>query len=532
MSCVRTIVLGFVVVVSSHGASIRQLSIGATAEEQNCSIGHPHESFDPGDRQAFVRFVVDRLHAGDRLTIEWLDPSGAVSATVPYTDLPAAGATCFIAQLPIAGFPPASQPGRWSIRVVLSGTIAAARDFTISGVAASGGPQLAGVSMRAVDPGIELVLHGAGFTGASVVHLAQFAKTGGWTYIAALLPVTAREDEIVVRYTALAPAEYMVIVRNPDDRLSSPARLLISTGGGYKLPTAAGEQWVITQGPYGSFSHWNNSLHAYDIAPRSGRYVVAMRSGIAHPHDLGLGQTPNRRTFGNYITIDHGDGEYSHYAHLASGTFLVKDGQQVEQGQTLARVGNSGYTLGEDGGYHVHVHVTRSIAIASPSIPFRFEDLPSLHGGPVKGLMVSSNNTPTGAPAPVAAARKPVDNSTQPLKHFSGNVQVSQWWSDLVPISKEIHSLSVALSWADAANDLDLHLVSPSGRHYGWYGETSGYSGPRTRPERFQLSDPEPGIWRISVQGMQGPPGPISFEVDATVVPAARTRTIAVRRRR
>ena len=135
---------------------------------------------------------------------------------------------------------------------------------------------------------------------------------------------------------------------------------LIETGG-YKLPIAAGEPWVITQGPYGTFSHWGNSLHAYDIAPRSGRCVVAMKAGIAYTHDLGLRQDHRHRSFGNYITIDHGNGEYSHYAHLATGTFVVKNGQHVEQGQALATAGNSGYTLGEGGGYHVHVSVTRAL---------------------------------------------------------------------------------------------------------------------------------------------------------------------------
>ncbi len=52
--------------------------------------------------------------------------------------------------------------------------------------------------------------------------------------------------------------------------MSRPAQFLIETGG-YKLPTAAGVPWIITQGPYGTFSHWGNSLHAFDIAPRGGK---------------------------------------------------------------------------------------------------------------------------------------------------------------------------------------------------------------------------------------------------------------------
>jgi murein DD-endopeptidase MepM/ murein hydrolase activator NlpD len=101
-----------------------------------------------------------------------------------------------------------------------------------------------------------------------------------------------------------------------------------------------------------------------------------MRSGIAHTHDLGLGQSHTTRSFGNYITIDHGDGEFSHYAHLATGSFQIRDGQHVEAGTVLARAGNSGYTFGQSGGHHLHVHVTRALRIGSPSIPFEFADWP------------------------------------------------------------------------------------------------------------------------------------------------------------
>ena len=168
---------------------------------------------------------------------------------------------------------------------------------------------------------------------------------------------------------------------------------LIATGG-YKLPTAAGVPWIITQGPYGTFSHWGNSLHAFDIAPREGSCVVAMKAGIAYTHDLGLRQDHRHHSFGNYITIDHGNGEFSHYAHLATGTFVVKNGEHVEQGQALATAGNSGYTLGEGGGYHVHVSVTRALPISSSSVPFQFEDLPDYSRGSGYRTVVSSNASP------------------------------------------------------------------------------------------------------------------------------------------
>jgi murein DD-endopeptidase MepM/ murein hydrolase activator NlpD len=548
MSCVRNCIvisLGVLAAVACQAASIRQLSLGSAADQPSCTIAHARNSFDVNDRQVFVHFVADRIRAGDRLTIEWVDSAGTVAANAPYEDLPGASSLCFLSQLPVAGFPPASEPGRWSVRIVLNGRPIASRDFRIAEEAAAGGPHVASVVRRpAGEHEIELVIDGSGFNSGSVVHLAQFTKSGGWRYIQAMLPTAAHDNQVVVQCADLPPAEYIVVVRNPDDRLSNPARVLVASGG-YKLPFPAGEEWVITQGPYGSFSHWNNTLHAYDIAPlSSGRYVVAMRAGTAYTHDLGMGQTHTRRSFGNYITIDHGDGEYSQYAHLATGTFVVKNGQYVVQGQPLARVGNSGYTLGEGGGVHVHVEVTRSLAISSQSVPFRFEDLPAARGGPFRGPVISGNTPPSGEAGmiPVAArtaappaARTAAPPAARPFKQFDGSVGVSQWWTDLIRVTPGVRNLTVALGWNDADSDLDLHLVSPSGRHYGWYGDTTGYSGARSRPERFELHDPEPGMWRVSVQAMQGPPGSIPFTVDAFASPPERQgryRRVAARRHR
>lgn len=46
--------------------------------------------------------------------------------------------------------------------------------------------------------------------------------------------------------------------------------------------------------------------------------------------------------FGNYIVIDHGNGEFSLYAHLKQNSLTVKTGQRVRQGQVIAKLGASG----------------------------------------------------------------------------------------------------------------------------------------------------------------------------------------------
>ncbi len=471
-------------------------------------------TFQPVDRQAFVWFVALQVRPGDQLRVEWLDPTGAVATTADYPELPNAGELCFTAQLPIAGFAPASEPGNWTVRALANGTVAFSRAFTIAADVDNGGPVVTSVTWSGEQAQeIDFTVSGKNFQPGALVLIAQYKQAGGWIYLASLQPRATAANQLTVHYAGLPANEYLVIVENPDQRMSRPMPFLISTGG-YKLPTAAGVPWVVTQGPYGTFSHWGNSLHAFDIAPTAGNCVVAMKAGIAYTHDLGLQQDHRHRSFGNYITIDHGNGEFSHYAHLATGTFVVKNGEHVEQGQALATAGNSGYTLGEGGGYHVHVSVTRALPISSSSVPFQFEDLPNWTRGSGYRTVVSSNASPLCDCGSRRIAAGGAVAAHAPEGQFSGAVSIEQWWSEVIAVSGKSKVLEVTLSWAGAPGDLDLHLMSPTGRHYAAYADTTGYSG-ETNPKSFRVPNPEAGLWRISVEGMRGS-GPINFGVETS----------------
>lgn len=503
------------VLARSAGAiSIKDSRVAVSVSEESCRVPKAVGVFQPTDRQVFLWFRARQVQAGDQLRVEWLDPSGAISNSAEYGELPSTTEVCFTSQLPVAGFPPASQPGNWTVRVLSNGRPLFSRGFQIAAETDTGGPTVTGVTWSGVRAQeIDFTVQGKNFQSNPLVLIAQYTPSGGWTYLASLQPRVVTPNLLTVHYPGLPANEYLVIVENPDQRMSRPMPFVIATEG-YKLPTAAGEPWVITQGPHGTFSHWGNALHAFDIAPQSGRCIVAMKGGIAYTQDLGLAQDHHHRSFGNYITIDHGNGEYSHYAHLATGSFVVENGQRVEQGQALATVGNSGYTLGEGGGYHVHVSVTRALAISAPSVPFQFQDLPD-SSRVVNRTVVSSNASPLcncrdrHAGGATALARKSFD------QQFSGQVSVAEWWSEVVVVPKGSKTFEVSLTWPGAQDSLDLHLVSPSGRHYAWYADTTGYSGSKTNPQEFHLPKPEVGMWRISVQGVQGS-GPIEFGVGTT----------------
>jgi murein DD-endopeptidase MepM/ murein hydrolase activator NlpD len=508
-------------VPTAWAITVQDTRTASSVSEQTCVAPKAVSVFQPVDRQAFVWFIALQVRAGDQLRVEWLDPAGTVVNAAEYGELPTAGELCFTSQLPIAGFAPASQPGNWTVRAVANGSVAFSRTFTIAPANDNGGPVVTSVTWPGLGAGeraqeIDFTVRGKNFQPGSLVLIAQYAQAGGWKYLASLQPRSAGPNELVVHYAGLPVNEYWVMVESPDQRMSRPMPFLIAAAG-YKLPTAAGVPWIITQGPYGTFSHWGNSLHAFDIAPRAGSCVVAMKGGIAYVHDLGLGQDHRHHSFGNYITIDHGNGEFSHYAHLASGTFVVKNGEHVEQGQALATAGNSGYTLGEGGGYHVHVSVTRELPISSSSVPFEFQDLPDWRRGSGYRTVVSSNESALcdcRSRRAIAAGASGTSGGSSAEGQFSGSVSVEQWWSDIVAVARGSQLLDVTLSWAGSPGDLDLHLVSPSGRHYSSYTDTTGYSG-ETNPKSFRVPNPEAGLWRISVQGMRGS-GSINFGVETS----------------
>lgn len=86
-----------------------------------------------------------------------------------------------------------------------------------------------------------------------------------------------------------------------------------------------------------------------------GQSVLAPANGILA--DLFDGMPDNRKfdqmeiatremvVFGNYVIIDHQNGEYSCLAHLKKGSIPVKVGHEVQQGQMIGRIGASGSSL-------------------------------------------------------------------------------------------------------------------------------------------------------------------------------------------
>ena len=79
-----------------------------------------------------------------------------------------------------------------------------------------------------------------------------------------------------------------------------------------------------------------------------------------------LMRTKDLRLFGgNFVVLDHGDGEFTFFAHLQNNSQKVKKGDRVAAGQEIGRVGNSGDSFWP----HLHFQVMTSASFDCELLP-------------------------------------------------------------------------------------------------------------------------------------------------------------------
>jgi murein DD-endopeptidase MepM/ murein hydrolase activator NlpD len=77
------------------------------------------------------------------------------------------------------------------------------------------------------------------------------------------------------------------------------------------------------------------------MPPKPGEALDAYHGRIAARQAINLAAGPPG-VVGESVILNHGNGEYSVYAHLKPGSIVVKAGDKVKSGQTLGRLGSSG----------------------------------------------------------------------------------------------------------------------------------------------------------------------------------------------
>lgn len=85
--------------------------------------------------------------------------------------------------------------------------------------------------------------------------------------------------------------------------------------------------------------------YGIDISSRRGNPIVATAAGRVTEAGWKSGH-------GNYVEIDHGHGVVTTYSHCSR--ILVKAGQQVQRGDTVALVGSTGFSVAPHVHYEVH----------------------------------------------------------------------------------------------------------------------------------------------------------------------------------
>ena len=129
-------------------------------------------------------------------------------------------------------------------------------------------------------------------------------------------------------------------------------------------------EFGIRNDPYAG----NKASHSgLDIAPLSGDYgtvnVIAAKSGtvIRVNNDPtcesnSLNESCNGSGYGNYVEIEHQDGNTTLYGHMHKNTITVSVGDIVDQGQVIGKVGSSGRSTG----MHLHFEVRENSIAVNP----------------------------------------------------------------------------------------------------------------------------------------------------------------------
>src|SRR5664279_6221726 len=154
----------------------------------------------------------------------------------------------------------------------------------------------------------------------------------------------------VVAVCSLAVAASMVSMVS-----AGPAFALLASdpaGPDYEMPFPCGEEWTGTT----SVTH-RPSINSIDFnrAGDLGDIMVSAAPGVvSRVADLG------NTSYGKHVTVDHGDGRSTLYAHLR--VVWVTEGQPVDQATTLGLVGDTGAVTGP----HLHFEERLAGAVQQP----------------------------------------------------------------------------------------------------------------------------------------------------------------------
>lgn len=144
-------------------------------------------------------------------------------------------------------------------------------------------------------------------------------------------------------------------------------------------------RWLVTQGHNGEHTHKKDWALAWDFEIEDtqgkkysdnqeelsdyycyGKAVYAAAGGyvakvVISIQDNPIGSVNTMDNWGNYISINHGYGFYSLYAHLKEGSVKHSEGDYIKMGEKIGQVGNSGRS------FVPHLHFQAQAAVDAGS---------------------------------------------------------------------------------------------------------------------------------------------------------------------
>lgn len=161
----------------------------------------------------------------------------------------------------------------------------------------------------------------------------------------------AMEDEVRAELDEINEAYEEALAEEERQRLAALAAQQAASSSGssssssssgwlYPLPyrcsitDAYGYRWHPTAGYYAM--HWG-----VDFAAGSNTAIYASKGGV-------VTVATYNEAYGYYVTVNHGNGSYTKYAHMPN--LIVSVGQSVSQGEVIGYVGSTGWSTGP----HLH----------------------------------------------------------------------------------------------------------------------------------------------------------------------------------
>ncbi len=174
-------------------------------------------------------------------------------------------------------------------------------------------------------------------------------------------------------------------------------------------------EWTVLQGNNGEWTHKGIGRYAWDFVVRDDNgyqskghsldlsdyfaynlLVVSPAPGTIYSVENSVVDNPpqtanTERNWGNFVIIDHGNGEFSELSHFKQGSICVVPGQFVNRGDVIGRCGNSGRSPVP----HIHYQLQATPGTGAPSLPATFAEgrvngKTTINGVPQKDDRVSS----------------------------------------------------------------------------------------------------------------------------------------------